>query len=229
MLIGGFQKTSMIDYPEKIAAIVFTQGCNFRCPYCHNPELVTGIDKIADEQAVLDFLETRKGKLDGVVVTGGEPCLQKTLPDFLKKLKDKGFAVKLDTNGSKFEMLKDVIDQKLVDYVAMDIKAPLIKYELVAHTKELDINSICKSINLIMTSGVDYEFRTTLVHTFLRPNDFEQIGELVRGAKRYFLQRFVYTKVLLDLFKNAEPFYDEELEQSKAILRKYGVEHISIR
>ena len=151
MLIGGFQKTSMIDYPEKIAAIVFTQGCNFRCPYCHNPELVTGIDKIADEQAVLDFLETRKGKLDGVVVTGGEPCLQKTLPDFLKKLKDKGFAVKLDTNGSKFEMLKDVIDQKLVDYVAMDIKAPLIKYELVAHTKELDINSICKSINLIMT------------------------------------------------------------------------------
>lgn len=229
MLIGGFQKTSFIDYPGKIAAVVFTHGCNFRCPYCHNPELVTGFDKIADENIVLYFLDDRKNKLDGIVVTGGEPCLQKTLPEFLRKVKDKGFLVKLDTNGSQFEMLKQVIDEKLVDYVAMDIKAPLIKYELVAHTKEIDINSICKSINYIMTCGIDYEFRTTVVHTFLRPRDFEQIGELIRGAKRYYIQKFVYSKVLLDLFKNAEPFHDDELELTKEILQKYEIEYIAIR
>ena len=115
MLIGGFQKTSLIDYPKKIAAIVFTHGCNFRCHYCHNPELVTGAEKIADENAILDFLDTRKGKLDGIVVTGGEPCLQKDLPDFLEKLKDKGFDVKLDTNGSRFDMLENVVLKGLVD------------------------------------------------------------------------------------------------------------------
>ena len=153
MQIGGLQKTTLIDYPEKIAAIVFTRGCNFRCPYCHNPELVNGTSENLDEQAVLDFLETRRGKLDGVVVTGGEPTLQKDLPDFLQKLKSMDFSVKLDTNGSQFEMLEQVIKDRLVDYIAMDIKAPIEKYENVVNVN-FNIENILKSINLIMKSGI---------------------------------------------------------------------------
>ena len=122
MLVGGLQKTSLLDYPKKIAAIVFTHGCNFRCPYCHNPELVEADHESLDEKYVLDFLSTRKGKLDGIVVTGGEPCLQKDLPDFMQQVKDMGFCIKLDTNGSQYPMLEMVVNRGLVDYIAMDIK-----------------------------------------------------------------------------------------------------------
>lgn len=228
MLIGGFQKTSLIDYPKKIAAIVFTHGCNFRCHYCHNPELVTGAEKIADENAILDFLDTRKGKLDGIVVTGGEPCLQKDLPDFLEKLKDKGFDVKLDTNGSRFDMLENVVLKGLVDYIAMDIKAPLTKYKKIIDT-DIDIAEIENSINLIMSCGIDYEFRTTVTEALLTVEDFEEIGATVEGAKKYFLQNFVYSKILDEGFKDAKPFTHAELDRVAKILLDHGIEQVHIR
>lgn len=228
MLIGGFQKTSLIDYPKKIAAIVFTHGCNFRCHYCHNPELVTGAEKIADENAILDFLDTRKGKLDGIVVTGGEPCLQKDLPDFLEKLKDKGFDVKLDTNGSRFDMLENVVLKGLVDYIAMDIKAPLTKYKKIIDT-DIDIAEIENSIDLIMSCGIDYEFRTTVTEALLTVEDFEEIGATVEGAKKYFLQNFVYSKILDEGFKDAKPFTHTELDRVAKILLDHGIEQVHIR
>lgn len=228
MLIGGFQKTSLIDYPKKIAAIVFTHGCNFRCHYCHNPELVTGAEKIADENAILDFLDTRKGKLDGIVVTGGEPCLQKDLPDFLSKLKDKGFDVKLDTNGSKFDMLESVVLKGLVDYIAMDIKAPLTKYKKIIDT-DINIAEIENSIDLIMSCGLDYEFRTTVTEALLTVDDFEEIGATVEGAKKYFLQNFVYSKILDESFKDAKPFTHNELDRVAKILLDHGIEQVHIR
>ena len=126
--IGGLQKCSLIDYPEKLAAIIFTQGCNFKCPYCHNPELNAAQGNPFDKRMILEFLKTRVGKLDGVVITGGEPTLHKNLPDFIAKIKGLGFCVKLDTNGTNPEMLKRLLDEKLIDYVAMDIKAPIQKY-----------------------------------------------------------------------------------------------------
>lgn len=228
MLIGGFQKTSLIDFPKKIAAIVFTHGCNFRCRYCHNPELVTGIEKIADENYILDFLDTRKGKLDGVVVTGGEPTLQKDLPKFLRKIKDKGFLIKLDTNGSNFEVLKNVANEGLVDYIAMDIKGPLDKYEKIIDTS-CDVLAIKESVDFIKQNNIDYEFRTTVVKPLLEPNDFEYIGNIVEGAKRYFIQNFVYSKILDNGFKNPEPFNKEELLVSAEILKKHNVIDVKIR
>lgn len=228
MLIGGFQKTSLIDYPKKIAAIVFTHGCNFRCHYCHNPELVTGVEKIADENAILNFLDTRKGKLDGIVVTGGEPCLQKDLPDFLSKIKKKGFDVKLDTNGSKFDMLETVVLKGLVDYIAMDIKAPLTKYKKIIET-DIDITEIQNSIDLIMSCGINYEFRTTVVDSLLTVEDFEQIGATVSGANKYFLQKFVYSKVLNENFADAKPFSDKDFDSVAKILLKHGIKQVQIR
>lgn len=228
MQIGGLQKTTLIDYPEKIAAIVFTCGCNFRCPYCHNPELVNRTSKNFDEQAVLDFLETRMGKLDGVVVTGGEPTLQKDLPDFLQKLKSMGFSVKIDTNGSQFEMLEQVIKDKLVDYIAMDIKAPVEKYENVVNTN-FNIENILKSINLIMKSGIKYEFRTTVVQELLSPDDFEKIGFLTDGADKYFIQNFVLTKVLANSFIGAKPFTQEQLNSAREYLFNHNIKSVNIR
>lgn len=228
MLIGGFQKTSLIDYPKKIAAIVFTYGCNFRCHYCHNPELVTGIEKIADENSILSFLDTRKGKLDGVVVTGGEPCLQKDLPEFLQKIKDKGFAVKLDTNGSKFDMLEKVVLKGLVDYIAMDIKAPLMKYKKIIDA-EIDIREIQNSIDLIMSCGIDYEFRTTVVDRLLTVEDFEQIGVMIEGANKYFLQKFVCNKILDENFQDAKTFSDGDFANVAKILFKHGIKQVQIR
>lgn len=160
MLIGGLQKSSLIDYPGKIAAVIFTQGCNFRCPYCHNPELVNGergtINGKCHEMAVLEFLKKRIGKLDGVVITGGEPTLHNNLPEFIKQIKNLGFAIKLDTNGTNPEMLKQLIDEKLIDYVAMDIKAPLDKYSEIVCTK-VDTDKILKSIGILKNSNIkDY-------------------------------------------------------------------------
>lgn len=228
MLIGGFQKTSLIDYPKKIAAIVFTHGCNFRCHYCHNPELVTGVEKIADEDEILKFLDMRKGKLDGVVVTGGEPCIQKDLPDFLAKIKSKGFSVKLDTNGSKFDMLENVVLKGLIDYIAMDIKAPLLKYKKIIDT-DYDISEIQNSIDLIMSCGIDYEFRTTVTEALLTVDDFDEIGATVEGAKKYFLQNFVYSKILDETFKDAKPFTHADLERVAKILLEHGIEQVHIR
>jgi len=197
MLIGGLQKFSLIDYPGKISAIIFTQGCNFRCPYCHNPELVEPVlfQRAMSSKKIFSFLEKRKGKIDAVVVTGGEPTLQKDLLNFIRKIKNMGYLVKLDTNGSNPNIIENMIDKKLVDYIAMDIKAPLQKYEEIVRA-EIDTKKIEKSINLIMESGIDYEFRTTLIKSLLSTEDVLNIGKTIQGAKRYILQKFIPSKTL---------------------------------
>lgn len=215
MIIGGLQKTSLLDFPEKIAAIVFTMGCNFRCGYCHNPELINGEAKIEE---VFEFLKTRQGKLDGVVITGGEPCLQKDLPEFIKQVKELGFAVKLDTNGSFPEMLEKVLPD--LDYVAMDIKAPLEKYSQIVNV-DIDTSKILKSIEILKNGGVDYEFRTTVVKSQLSFEDFEKIGQLIQGAPRYYLQKFVASKILDKSLENEKTYSTEEFERIIDILKSY--------
>lgn len=215
MIIGGLQKTSLLDFPEKIAAIVFTMGCNFRCGYCHNPELINGEAKIEE---VFEFLKTRQGKLDGVVITGGEPCLQKDLPEFIKQVKELGFAVKLDTNGSFPEMLEKVLPD--LDYVAMDIKAPLEKYSQIVNV-DVDTSKILKSIEILKNCGVDYEFRTTVVKSQLSFEDFEKIGQLIQGAPRYYLQKFVASKILDKGLENEKTYSTEEFERIIDILKPY--------
>lgn len=210
IVIGGFQKSSLINYPEKISAVIFTQGCNFRCPYCHNPELGVNVLSTSYQiSSMLDFLKSRIGKLDGVVITGGEPTLHKDLPDFIKQIKDMGFCVKLDTNGTNPCMLKELIESKLIDYVAMDIKAPIEKYKQIVYAK-VDTDNILKSIEILKTSGIDYEFRTTVVKSQLSLSDFDKIGEIIKGAKKYYLQRFLPTKVLDESFIKEQTYSDVE-------------------
>ncbi len=218
MKIGGLQKVSLIDYPGRISAVVFTQGCNFRCPFCHNPELVDP-ERFADlipETEVLSFLEKRKGRLDAVVITGGEPTMQPELIPFILHLKALGYLIKLDTNGALPDPLGEMLDRKLLDYVAMDIKAPLERYGEVTKTKT-DHQRIRRSISLIMDSGVDYEFRTTAVKLLLDPVALENIGKLIPGAKRFVLQKFVPTKTLDRDYLGKKSYSDAEL---KAIVEK---------
>ncbi len=218
MKIGGFQKVSLIDYPGRISAVVFTQGCNFRCPFCHNPELVDP-QRFADripEAEILAFLEKRRGRLDAVVVTGGEPTLQSELIPFTIHLKAMGYLIKLDTNGALPGVLEDLLGRKLLDYVAMDIKAPLERYGEVTKTKT-DGERIRRSISLIMGSGVDYEFRTTAVRSLLGLEELEAIGRLIPGAKRFVLQKFVPTKTLDRNYLGESSYSDGEL---KAIIEK---------
>lgn len=227
MNIGGFQKSSLIDYPKKISAIVFTQGCNFRCGYCHNPELIKiPSGSLIEESFVIDFLKTRIGKLDAVVITGGEPCLQNDLIDFVKKVKDIGFLVKLDTNGSFPEKITELIDKNLLDYIAMDIKAPVEKYEQISLCHNTD--KILESIELIKNSNVEYEFRTTVVKSQLSLNDFSKIAIMLKGAKKYYLQEFVPTKLLDESFKDEKSYSKDEFNQIADILTK-DIESVFIR
>lgn len=221
MLIGGFQKLTLIDYPGKIAAIVFTQGCNFRCGYCHNPELVNPdfFNKPIPLEEVLDFLKRRQGKLEAVVITGGEPLFQEGLEDFLKEIKNLGYFIKLDTNGSFPEILKNIIEKGLVDYLAMDIKAPLEKYASIIKSA-IETKKIKESINLIMNSGLDYEFRTTIVKSQLKKEDILKIGELLKSGSLYILQKFVPSKTLNPRFLKKSSYSNEELEEIKRKLKE---------
>ena len=222
MSIGGFQKFSLIDYPGKICAIVFTQGCNFRCPYCHNPELVKPslFGKTIPEEEIFSFLEKRKGKLDAVEITGGEPTLQKDLVDFIQRIKEIGYLVKLDTNGSNPEILEIIINHELVDYIAMDIKAPLEKYKEVTHSA-ISPEKIKRSIRVIMNSDIKYEFRTTVVKSQLSKEDIINIGKLIEGAELYILQKFIPSKTLDPNFLNEKTYSDGELGSLKKKLEKF--------
>jgi len=222
MNIGGLQKFSMIDYPGKLTAIIFTLGCNFRCGYCHNPELVLPekFNPSLDEKKILEFFKTRIGKLDAISITGGEPTLQADLPQFIKKIKDLGFLIKLDTNGTNPKMLKEIIDNKLVDYLAMDIKAPLKKYEEVIKMP-VDLEDIKKSIKMIMDSGIEYEFRTTIVKSQLSVQDLLDIGKLIKGAQIYYLQKFVASKANDERFLKEKTYSDEEFEKIKKEILEY--------
>lgn len=229
MQIAGLQKSSLVDYPSKIAAVVFTLGCNFRCPYCHNPNILTAVstNKLFDEAAVFDFLKTRKGKLDAVVVSGGEPTLQKDLGNFFKKLKELGFLTKLDTNGSSPKILEYLIKEELLDYVAMDIKAPIEKYKEIARVN-IDTNNILKSIEILKDSKIGYEFRTTTVKSQLSFEDFEKIGKMLCGAENYYLQKFKPDITLNPDFAKEKTYTDEEFLKIKTMLLKY-IKNVHIR
>ena len=192
MKINGFQKLTLLDFPGKVACIVFTPGCNFRCPFCHNASLVTHIDgERIEEEEILSYLKKRQGLLDGVVVTGGEPTLQGDLANFLGKVKALGYAVKLDTNGTSPEKLKTLVEKGLVDYVAMDIKNTAAKYPVTAGCESAVLGKVEESIDFLLADTVDYEFRTTVTAELHTPQDIGDIAKRIKGAKRYFLQNFI--------------------------------------
>jgi pyruvate formate lyase activating enzyme len=233
MKIKGIQKTTLIDYPGKIACTLFLFGCNFRCGFCHNPELVIREEsENLNEKEILDFLEKRKGKLEGVCFTGGEPLL--TLDkNFVKKIKEKNYFVKIDTNGSFPEKLKEFIEEKMVDYIAMDIKSSKEKYfETVG--RNINLENIQKSIEIISNSEIDYEFRTTSIPGIHDEEEMEKIGkwifELLKfKPKKYCLQGFVNNGKFNDeKFKKEKNFSKEKLEKLKKIAEKY-FEKVEIR
>ena len=193
MQISGFQKMTLLDFPGRVACTVFTAGCNMRCPFCHNAVLVTHIDNSVSfsEEEILDYLNKRKGLLDGVCITGGEPLLQAGIEDFIAKVKAIGYAVKLDTNGTFPEKLISLVDKGLVDYVAMDIKNCKEKYAATAGMSVLDIGAVEQSMEFLLEGKVDFEFRTTIVKELHTVEDIAAIGKWIKGAPRYFLQNFV--------------------------------------
>lgn len=199
MIIKGLQKLTLLDYPGKTACTIFTGGCNFRCPFCHNAELVLapGSVESISESDLFSFLKKRASLLDGVCITGGEPTLQSGLIEFIEKLKGFGYAVKLDTNGYEPDKLKQVIDNGMVDYIAMDIKSSPKNYALVSGIENLDFSKIECSVELIRTCGIDHEFRTTVVKQLHSRQDFVEIGRWLKGEKRYFLQQFVDSDAVL--------------------------------
>ncbi len=191
MKLHGLQKMTLLDFPGRVACTVFLGGCDFRCPFCHNYELVDGTEPpVMEDTEFFDFLESRKGLLDGVAVTGGEPCLHRDLPAFLERVRAMGFATKLDTAGYHPDLVKELLDRGLLDYIAMDIKNAPEKYAVTCGVETVDLEKVRASIKLIMESGVPYEFRTTVVKELHEPEDFLSIGALIEGAEKYFLQQF---------------------------------------
>lgn len=226
MKIGGLQKLTLIDYPGHLAATVFLIGCNFRCPFCYSSELVLPekikIQPVISNKELFFFLKLRKGLLEGVVVCGGEPTINSGLPSFIKRIKKMGFLVKLDTNGSNPKMLKSLINKKLIDYVAMDIKAPKEKYlqvtEVPGILKNNIVKNIEKSIHILKNSNIDYEFRTTVVPSLHGKKDILKIAHWIKPAKRYYLQNFKGEKTINPEFENLRPYSVEYLlEIQKAI------------
>ncbi len=233
MIIGGLEKLTLLDYPDHLAAIIFTQGCNFRCHFCYNPMLVLprkggdeknkkekGFSPLSTEDLFL-FLKERFGRLEGVVITGGEPTLHSDLPSFIKKIKDIGYLVKLDTNGTKPEMVSQLIKDKLIDYIAMDLKAPISKYEQTVGVK-LDWDNIKKSVKIVSKSGLPYEFRTTVVPGLLVSDDFHKMGEFIKGASKWYLQKFKSDTDLVDSsYVKQKAYSSKEMEEFAAIGREY--------
>lgn len=229
MNIASLHKTSLIDYPGKISAVIFTSGCNLNCPFCHNPELVNPKLKAFEisENEIFTFLTKRKKIIDAVVITGGEPTIYPDITNFIKKIKKMGFLVKLDTNGTNSEIVKKLLKEKLLDYIAMDIKGPLNKYNQITG-KNININDIKESVEIIKKSKIDYEFRTTVVPTLLDKNDFQKIGEWLKGSKNYYFQQFRNTKTLDPDYKNVVPYSDDKLLEFAHIMKKY-VKNVGVR
>ena len=221
MKIAYLQRSSLIDYPGRISAVIFTQGCNFVCPYCHNPELVKPelFTESVNVKEIFDFLELRKNKLEGIVITGGEPTLQKGLIPFMKSLRQMGYKLKLDTNGSKPEVIETLIQERLVDFIAMDIKAPHGKYSRVAG-KNVDINALAKSIHIIMNSGAEYEFRTTAAKKMIDSEDLKSIVQMIEGADRYVIQKFISSKHLDDSLKDSESLTLDDIRDCIPVIEK---------
>ena len=199
MKIQGLQKMTLLDYPGRVACTVFLGGCDFRCPFCHNFELVVGpMPEAMSEDEFFAFLDKRQGLLDGVAITGGEPCLRSDLPEFAARIREAGFSVKLDTNGYHPAMLRRLVEEGLVDYVAMDIKNSPDKYARTAGLQEVDPERISESIALLMDGLIPYEFRTTVVRELHEARDFEEIGKWITGARQYFLQAFTVRDTVPD-------------------------------
>ena len=224
MKIKGFQKTSLIDFKPYITSVVFVGGCSFRCKYCYNPDLVLNPDTLPDipEREIFDYIEAKKTFIDAVCITGGEPCIYEDLIDFCRKLKEKGFLVKLNTNGSRPEILKKLIDDRLIDKVSMDIKSCLDNYNEVAGV-EVDKFTILKSIELIMNSGVDYSFNTTAIPGIVDKKEIFKITKIIKNAKKYNINSFISNKKLIGKeLENSRTFSKQELEE----LKKIAEEHI---
>lgn len=222
MKIGGVQKLSLVDYPGKTCIAIFTIGCNMRCSFCHNPELVLPeryVDAIPENE-VLDFLKTRVGKIDGVTISGGEPTLQPDLPEFIAKVKQLGYLIKLDSNGTDIEMLRQLLKENMLDYIAMDIKTVPEKYQIVTN-RPVDPQIIRDSIKLIQDSGVDHEFRTTIVKSLISPEDIDEIGKIVAGSPRYALQKFRPSRTLNPNFHSETTYSDAEFETMRVNMEKY--------
>ncbi|PIV41894.1 MAG: anaerobic ribonucleoside-triphosphate reductase activating protein [Candidatus Nealsonbacteria bacterium CG_4_10_14_0_2_um_filter_40_15] len=224
MEIGGLEKSTLIDYPAKVACTVFLVGCNFRCPFCYSSELVLP-EKIKSqprisEKEFFDFLKKRKGLLEGVVICGGEPTQNKDLPDFIKKIKKLGYRVKLDTNGSSPEILAKLIGEKLIDYVAMDIKAPKERYYKATGVK-VDIKKIQKSIDILKRGKVDYELRSTILPKLHTKEDIVNMAKWIRNAKVYYLQQFRPEKTIDPEYEQYKPFSQEELKSIQKECSKY--------
>ena len=223
MIIAGLQKMTITDFPENVACILFLKGCNFRCPYCHNSELIDY--KIDDnyilKEEVFDFLKKRQGILDGVVISGGEPTVNKDLPKLIKEIRDLGFKIKLDTNGTNPQMLKELLEDGLIDYVAMDIKNVQTKYLETAGLSEKNVQileNVQKSIDILKKSKVDHEFRTTIMKNYHNIEDLEEINKLIGKDEKYFIQNFEDSEYVLD--HNIEPFSEKELKEIKNKLTK---------
>jgi pyruvate formate lyase activating enzyme len=221
--IKGLQRTSAIDYPGVVSCVVFIAGCNFRCPFCHNPDLVetpkTRLD-IISEKSLLDFLSKRKQWLDGVVITGGEPTLYRELPSLIKRIKSLDYLIKLDTNGSNPDMLVSLLEEGLLNFISMDIKAPLDKYENVANAR-VDKSAIERSVNIIRESGIGYEFRTTVLPILHSDSDLREIGKWLEGSERYAIQQFRPNVTLDKSFGKEKPYSAGELSMFAEDLKPF--------
>lgn len=221
MKIQGLQRLTLLDFPERTACTVFTAGCNFRCPFCHNASLVVNIPKEAEisEKEFFGFLNKRQGILDGVCISGGEPLLQRDIESFMRKIKDMGYAIKLDTNGSFPDKLQMLVEKGLVDYVAMDIKNCPDSYGITAGVDLINMEDIRKSVSYLKEGHVQYEFRTTVVRNYHFKENFELIGQWLMGAEKYFLQNFVDSGDLIG--KRTRGCSKEEMNEFLQVVRKY--------
>ena len=220
MKIDGLKKMTLLDFPHHVACVVFLKGCNFRCPFCYNSSLIDVNEQSSfiEEDDFFNFLNSRKNKLDGVAITGGEPLLQKDIVGFIKKIKELGFLVKLDTNGTSPDILQFLIEERLIDYVAMDIKNSFEKYPLTTNCN-CNIDKILKSIKILLNSNIDYEFRTTVVKEFHNVEDFETIGKMIKGAKNYFIQSYQYKDSVID--KSLSAHDKETLMKCLEVVKKH--------
>ena len=218
-MLVGLDKMSLLDYEDKISCVLFYKACNFRCPFCHNGLTVLEANTSIDFNEALSYLKTRVGLIDAVVFTGGEPTLEPELKNHIKQVKELGFLVKLDTNGTNPEILKDLIESKLIDYVAMDIKNNLKKYPLTTGVNNINETKLLESIHIIMNSGISYEFRTTLVDEFHSEKTIRDMGELIKGASKIYLQKYVYREGVIA--KSLHPVEEAKANSFVEILKNF--------
>ena len=226
MSLVGLDKMSLLDYEDKISCVLFYKACNFRCPFCHNGLTVLEAEDEILFDAALDYLKSRKGLLDAVVFTGGEPTLEPNLKKHIQRVKELGFLIKLDTNGTNPEVVKDLYENHLIDYVAMDIKNSFVKYAMTVGVKNAFLDKISQTIEFLMTSGIDYEFRTTLIDEFHNEQDMRDIAETIKGAKRLYLQKYVDRESCI-----AHGFHEVSKEKAERFvdILKGNIEQVALR